>query len=82
MQINRRLWVLYLKDLTCLELDLSNIEASHLNLKSQLNVRSVFLTEALDGREYLIGGLGPSIRLWAFVMTLDEGTDVRFQLLR
>ena len=39
-----------------------------------------FVTEAFNGRENFICGFGPSIRLGLFVMALDEGADVGFQL--
>jgi hypothetical protein len=40
------------------------------------------LAEAFDGREDFICGFGPSIRLGIFIVPLDEGADICFQLLR
>jgi hypothetical protein len=40
------------------------------------------LAESLDGSEDFIRGFGPSIRLGIFIVPLDEGSDIRLQLLR
>lgn len=39
-----------------------------------------FLAEALDGGEYLVGGLGPLVGFGVLVVALDEGANVGFEL--
>jgi hypothetical protein len=41
-----------------------------------------FLAEAFDGGEDFVGEFCPSMRLWIFIVPLDEGSDIFFQLLR
>ena len=38
------------------------------------------MTEAFDGSQNLVSGLGPFERLWVFVVQVDEGTDVSLEL--
>jgi hypothetical protein len=38
------------------------------------------MTEAFDRSQNLVSRLGPFERLWAFVVPVDEGTDVGLKL--
>jgi hypothetical protein len=51
------------------------------NLKFAAGRPFGFLAKTFDGRENFVCGFGPSIGLGIFIVALDEGVDICFQLL-